>query len=68
MDRELLEKVIADQKDYPFPWDFFDRSQSTVIRTLYYNAQARANAVDRFNEKLLEYKEEVESGKLISEH
>ena len=35
---------------------------------LYYNAHARADAVDRFNEKLMRYKEELESGKLIAEH
>lgn len=35
---------------------------------LYYNAQARANAVDRFNEDLVGYKAELESGKLVSVH
>lgn len=33
MDRELLKLVIADQEELPFPRDFFDRSQSAVIRT-----------------------------------
>ena len=35
---------------------------------LYYNAHMRANAVDQFNEELMSYKEELESGKLIAEH
>jgi len=35
---------------------------------LYYNAQARAVAVDRFNAQLLAYKEELESKNLIKEH
>ena len=33
---------------------------------LYYNARARADAVDKFNEELLEYKRELESGKPIA--
>jgi transposase len=35
---------------------------------LYYNAHARADAVDRFNADLVRYKEELESGKPIAEH
>lgn len=35
---------------------------------LYYNASQRANAVDRFNEELVSYKEELESGTLVKEH
>ncbi|MFT4552058.1 MAG: hypothetical protein ACI9S8_000679 [Chlamydiales bacterium] len=35
---------------------------------LYYNARARADAVDQFNEELMGYKEELESGTLISSH
>jgi len=35
---------------------------------LYYNAQARAVAIDRFNAQLLSYKEELESNSLIKEH
>jgi transposase len=35
---------------------------------LYFNATNRAQAVDRFNEELLYYKEELESGKPKSEH
>jgi transposase len=33
---------------------------------LYYNAHARANAVDKFSEELVGYKKELESGKLIN--
>jgi transposase len=35
---------------------------------LYYNAKARAEAIDQFNEDLLIYKEELEKGKLNSKH
>jgi transposase len=35
---------------------------------LYYKAHVRAAAIDRFNEELLQYKEELESGKQIAEH
>lgn len=35
---------------------------------LYYNARARADAVDQFNEELMGYKKELESGTLISSH
>jgi len=35
---------------------------------LYYNAHARAAAIDRFNEELFEYKKELESDKLINKH
>lgn len=35
---------------------------------LYYNARARADAVDQFNEELMGYKKELESGKPIVSH
>jgi transposase len=35
---------------------------------LYYNAHIKAAAVDQFNEELLQYKEELESGNLIEKH
>ncbi len=35
---------------------------------LYYNAHARAKAVDQFNEDLLQYRQALESGLLLSEH
>lgn len=48
-----------------YPWGENNRR---CYLHLYYNAQARANAVDRFNEDLVGYRKELESGKLISEH
>ena len=35
---------------------------------LYYNARARADAVDQFNEELFRYKRELESGEQIAAH
>lgn len=35
---------------------------------MYYNARARADAVDGFNEELFAYKKELESGNLIASH
>ena len=35
---------------------------------MYYNAHRRAIAIDSFNEELLGYKAELESGKLVKEH
>ena len=35
---------------------------------LYYNAEMRAHAIDRFNRELIAYKEELESGKRNAEH
>jgi transposase len=35
---------------------------------LYYNAEMRAHAIDRFNRELIAYKEELESGKPKAEH
>ena len=35
---------------------------------LYYNARRRANAIDQFNEELVTYKKELESGQLVSAH
>jgi transposase len=35
---------------------------------LYYNAEMRAHAIDRFNRELIAYKEELESGKPRAEH
>ena len=32
MNREILKKIIADQREYQLPRNFFDRSQSEVIR------------------------------------
>lgn len=48
-----------------YPWG---ESNRRCYLHLYYNAHARAHAVDQFTEELLGYKEELESGKLITEH
>jgi len=48
-----------------YPWG---KDNRRCYLHLYYNAHARADAVDRFTEELIEYKEELESGKLIKEH
>lgn len=48
-----------------YPWGNDNRR---CYLHLYYNAQSRANAVDRFSEELIGYKEELESGKVIQAH
>lgn len=48
-----------------YPWG---KDTRRCYLHLYYNAHTRAHAVDRFNEELVMYKEELESGKPISEH
>ena len=48
-----------------YPWG---DKRSRCYLHLFYNARARADAVDRFNQELFEYKEELESGKLNSKH
>ena len=48
-----------------YPWG---KDNRRCYLHLYYNARKRAEAVDQFNEKLVKYKEELESGKLIGEH
>lgn len=48
-----------------YPWG---QDKRRCYLHLYYNATARANAVDRFNGQLIEYKKELESGNLIAEH
>ena len=48
-----------------YPWGEDNRR---CYLHLYYNAHARADAVDRFTDELMRCKEELESGKLMSEH
>ena len=48
-----------------YPWGEDNRR---CYLHLYYNAYARAVAVDRFNEELVGYKGELESGDLVKEH
>lgn len=48
-----------------YPWG---KENRRCYLHLYYNARARANAVDIFNEKLVGYKQELESEKLNNDH
>lgn len=48
-----------------YPWG---KDNRCCYLHLYYNAHKRADAVDQFNERLVNYKEELESGKLVLEH
>ena len=48
-----------------YPWG--DKRHRTYLH-LYYNAKARAEAIDQFNEELLTYKQELESEKTNDKH
>ena len=48
-----------------YPWGEENRR---CYLHLYYNATSHAKDVDAFNEELLKYKQEIESGKPIAEH
>ena len=48
-----------------YPWG---ETKRRCYLHLYYNAHKRALDVDQFNERLVTYKEELESGKLIHDH
>lgn len=48
-----------------YPWG---KNNRRCYLHLYYNAQARASVVDRFTEELIGYKEELESGKMVTAH
>jgi len=48
-----------------YPWG--DKRHRTYLH-LYYNAKARAEAIDQFNEDLLTYKQELESGNTNNKH
>lgn len=48
-----------------YPWG---NGKRRCYLHLYYNARARAAAVDQFTEELVEYKKELESGDLINAH
>ena len=48
-----------------YPWG---ESNRRCYLHLFYNAHTRADAVDRFTEELVEYKDELETGRLIDEH
>jgi transposase len=48
-----------------YPWG---KSKRRCYLHLYYNAQTRATDIDQFNERLLTYREELETGKLIKQN
>lgn len=48
-----------------YPWG---NEKRRCYLHLYYNAHARAGAVDRFTEELISYKKELESGETINAH
>ena len=48
-----------------YPWG---KDKRRCYLHLYYNAHARASAVDKFTEELVGYRSELTSGKLIVEH
>lgn len=48
-----------------YPWG---KQRRRCYLHLYYNATNRARDVDRFNEELLQYKSEIESGRLVADH
>jgi hypothetical protein len=48
-----------------YPWG---KEMRRCYLHLYYNATARAKDVDKFNEELLQYKGELESGKPVADH
>ena len=48
-----------------YPWG---KDNRRCYLHLYYNAQMRAKAIDQFNEDLVQYKEELESGQLVDAH
>lgn len=48
-----------------YPWG---KDNRRCYLHLYYNAHARANAVDKFSEELVGYKQELESGNLVNAH
>lgn len=62
-------RIIDDEVLYVhsrlYPWG--DDRRRCYLH-LYYNAEMKAHAVDRFSRELIAYKEELETGKLKAEH
>lgn len=48
-----------------YPWG---KDNRRCYLHLYYNARMRASAVDQFNEDLVQYREELESGQIVNDH
>jgi transposase len=62
---QKLEDEILYVHSRLYPWG---KDNRRCYLHLYYNAHARANAVDKFSEELVEYKKELESDKPIKAH
>lgn len=62
---QKLDNEILYVQSRVYPWG---KDGRRCYLHLYYNAHTRADALDQFNEELVEYKKELESGKPISEH
>lgn len=60
-----LDGEVVYVSSHPYSWG---AKRKRCYLHLYYNAQIRASAVDRFNEQLFKCKEELESGTLVKEH
>ncbi len=52
---------------YSTPYKWGEGSRRCYVH-VYFNAHARAKAIDEFNEKLLLYKAELEKDKLVKKH
>ena len=57
------EDIYVDSRLYPL-----GENKRRCYLHLYYNDHVRANAVDKFNESLFGYREELESGQRVVEH
>jgi transposase len=62
---QKLENEILYVHSRLYPWG--DDKRRCYLH-LYYNAHARADAVDKFTEELVEYKKELESGEMVNAH
>lgn len=62
--RKLDNEILYVHSQF-YPWG--DNRRRCYLH-LYYNAQMRAAEVDQFSEKLVTYKEELESGNLVEDH
>ena len=60
-----LDDEIIYAQSRVYPWG---EKKHRFYLHLYYNAKSQAEAIDQFNEDLLTYKEELESGKTESKH
>jgi len=79
--QEIIDGIDHDIQNPEHYWDFNGEILYTCTRLyywgdnrrrgyvhIYYNSHIAAEAADKFNRELLEYKEELESGNLVKEH